>query len=288
MKKIILCLGGILLLISSASCGLTTKSVSKTSNTTSIVDDVYLGNNTVWKEVQISDSLYEMTGLHSDFDPQKLKAETDYIFSGTVIDRKEFEVRWVDENGENWGPYLKSVIEVEVTKEYYGKSPVNGNTIKIYYPHSLSATIRNSFPIAKNNEYIFITRALDEDYVKEKIEKSPDDKFEQEKHADVYISNLRDNIMLIDKDNVAVYDRYFIWNDESMKKIIPKDDIVSKNIFTSDIIKRDDIIFFDRKDFDNLFSKLFIQQNYLPDADGLNKMYIEQTKTNIKGEYNYE
>ena len=73
-----------------------------------------------------------------------------------------------------------------------------------------------------------------------------------------------------------------------MKKIIPKDDIVSKNIFTSDIIKRDDIIFFDRKDFDNLFSKLFIQQNYLPDADGLNKMYIEQTKTNIKGEYNYE
>lgn len=54
-------------------------------------------------------------------------SEADYVFSGTVVDRKEYKVQWNDEDGEIWGPYPSSIIKVKVNEEYYGKSPTAGD-----------------------------------------------------------------------------------------------------------------------------------------------------------------
>lgn len=119
--------------------------------------------------------------------------------------------------------------------------------------------IDGAFQIKDSGEYIFITRALDEQFVKEKEEKSPDDKFEQEKHADVYISNSRDNIISISDNSVAVYHEFFNNDNKYAKEAIEKEYIEPNNVLTSDLINSDEFLFFDKSDFDNAFSEVFEQ-----------------------------
>ena len=253
-KFLLMGTGTSIILASFSSCGM----IDEGNAIGNFTDMSSTANNTIWTEVPINEGAYKISATYFDFDPEELISEADYVFSGTVVDRKEYKVQWNDENGEIWGPYPSSIIEVKVNEEYYGKSPTAGDTIKVYYPDSLSAMIDGAFQIKDSGEYIFITRALDEQFVKEKEEKSPDDKFEQEKHADVYISKSRDNIISISDNSVAVYHELFK-NNEYAKEAIAKEYIAPNNVLTSDLINSDEFLFFDKLDFDNAFSEVFEQ-----------------------------
>ena len=102
---------------------------------------------TSWKEVPIHEGEYRANALLVEFDLRKIMQSADYIFCGTVINRREFEVEWEDENGERRGPFPSSVLEVKINKEYCGKSPIYGDKILVYYPQSLSTVYEGSFPI---------------------------------------------------------------------------------------------------------------------------------------------
>ena len=217
-------------------------------------------NNTVWTEVPIDEGAYKISATYHDFHPKELISEADYVFSGTVVDRKEYEVQWTDENGEKWGPYPSSVIEVKVDKEYYGNTITEGDTIKVYFPNSLSALIDGAFQIKDDSEFIFITRALDEEFVDEKMKNSPYDKFEQEKYADVYISNSRDNIINISDDIIAIYQGFFE-NNKYKEKSISNKDVSLNNVITSDIIEGEEFVFFNKTEFEEAFSKMLEEKS---------------------------
>lgn len=221
-------------------------------------------SNTIWTEIPINEGTHKVAFTYAEFDVNELIAKTDYVFSGTVIDRKEYEVQWVDENGESWGPFPSSVIEIQISKEYFGELPVDGNTIRVYYPNSLSAIVDGTFQIKDNCEYIFITRALDEQFVQERAEKSPYDRFEQEKYADVYIPNLRDNVIHVAENNVSVYYELFASNTSYISEAITKESVTSDSVLTPDLINGGEFLFFKKNDFEDMLSKLFESRNNLP------------------------
>lgn len=267
-KKVITCVLAAFILISFGGSGKIEDTAANINNSfiTKSNEDALINekNKTVWTEVPIKEGFCQILPIYSEFNLNRVITEADYVFSGTVINRKEYEVQWLDDEGNQWGPYPSSVIEVKINKEYNGDSPVDGDTIRIYYPQSLSAIIENSFQINDNCEYVFVTRILDEEFVENKLSEAPDDKFEQEKHADVYISNSRDNIMPVDGDTVAVYYEYFSWNNESINKSISNKSIASDEMSSPELIESESFLEFDRTDFDNMFSDLFIYSKDLP------------------------
>lgn len=174
------------------------------SESVSEVIENKIDRESIWTEVPIIDESYAISATYENFDLEQFTDRTDFVFRGRVIDRKEYSVQWIDENEEIWGPYPSSVIDVQIIEEYYGNNPVAGETIQIYCPLPLSAVISDSFQIKKDHEYIFMTEYLDDDFIKERNLNCPDDKFEQEKHADVYVPNLKDNVISILNNNAVI------------------------------------------------------------------------------------
>lgn len=228
-------------------------------------------NASIWKKVKIKNEVYIANGSISPFDLEKIITESDYVFSGTVINREEYEVDWTDENGEYWGPFPSSLIEVKVNKEYYGKSPVEGDVIKVYYPYSFSMAFNNSFLIEDNSEYVFITRALDEDFVKQKEINNPDDRFEQEKYADVYISDTYSNLMAIEDDIVFMCNEFFSDNKAVMSKVL-SDELNCDKIISSQSIENEWLIALDKADFNKAFLDLFNNQDELTLTNNYSKV----------------
>lgn len=229
-------------------------------------------SSTVWEEVPINEGTYNVSATYSDFNLEKTFTEADYIFSGTIVGRTEYEVSWVDNNGEAWGPYPSSVIEVNVSDDYYGTSPVEGNIIKVYYPNSLSANIDGSFQLKEGNEYIFITQALDEEFIRKKAEESPDDKFEQEKHADVFISNARSNVISISDEGTLVYKGFFDDDSEILNQSSANQLYAFNNVLTDNTIASNDFLLLDKSVFDSSFANLISNREDVLTATNLTRL----------------
>lgn len=236
-----------------------------------------------WNEIQIKEgaSLAKCSSVNN-FDLKEIIMNTDYVFRGTVVSRKEYEVEWIDDKGEQWGPFPSSVIEVKVTKEYYGKSPVKGDFIRIYYPYSLSTIFEGSFLIKDKGEYVFITQALDEEFVERRKKETPDDKFEQEKYADVYISHPCYSLMPIDNETVFMYNDYFMWDKEVVKQVITDKSVKTDKMSSSKLIEKGWFIALNETDFNNAFLKLFKNPNELPDASEIKEMNATQNSKNTE------
>ncbi len=230
----------------------------------------------VWKEVSINDEMYVASASLENFDLKETITESDYVFSGTVVNREEYEVEWVDDNGEQWGPFPSSVIEVKINKEYYGTSPVKDDIIRVYYPYSFSVAFKGSFLIKDNSEYVFVTRALDEKFVEQREKENPDDKFEQEKYADVYISNAYYSLLPVDNEMVFMNHDYFGWNEDVMKKTESSEYAQTDKVTSSEVIENGWVIALNENDFDNSFSELFENQEELPDAIDLSNLHEEE------------
>lgn len=235
-------------------------------------------NTSVWKKTEIKDEAYIANGSIEKFDLNETITESDYVFSGTVINREEYEVKWTDENGEDWGPFPSSIIEVKVNKEYYGTSPIKGNVIKVYYPYSFSTIFKNSFLIEDNSDYVFITRVLDEEFVKQKENNNPEDKFEQEKYADVYITNTYSNLLVIENDTVFMYNEFFSENKDIMNKTISKELAVTDKTISSDDNENDWFIALDETDFNKAFSDLFKSQEELTNTSDFSKLQEDKVE----------
>lgn len=231
----------------------------------------------IWRETPINDGAYLAHGDVIEFDLRKTIKEADYVFSGTVVSRKEYEVEWTDENGEHWGPFLKSIIEVKVGKEYYGNSPVDGNIIKVYYPYGLSMVFEDSFLIEDSSEYIFVTQALDKEFTDLRAKTSPEDKFGQERYADVYISNSHSNLLSISDNTVFMYREYFSWDEKIMKQTKEGSAVTTDKILSAELLENNYFIALSRNDFDNAFAKLFDNSVKLPTADELKSLRERET-----------
>lgn len=241
-----------------------TTTTTQTGTTTRALEVLQRGNST-WKEVPIKEGVYSASNTFSIFDLKKTITNADYVFSGTVVSRKEYEVFWTDKEGKSWGPYSSSIIEVKVDHEYYGKSPVKGNIIKIHYANSLSIVFEKSVRIDDQGEYVFVTRALDDKYVERRKKETPDDGSEPEKYADVYIPSPYYSLLPIDKGTVFMYHQYFSWNNDVMKKV--KSNVETDKI-SSGAIKNGMFIALDKEDFDDAFNQLFENPEALPTTDG--------------------
>ena len=240
-----------------------TNTAKQTGTTTHALEVLKRGNST-WKEVPIKEETRWVSSQHTIFDLKKTITNADYVFSGKVISRKEYEVFWTDKEGKSWGPYSSSIIEVEVNHDYYGQSPVKGNIIKIHYANSLSTVFENSVQIKDQGEYVFVTRALDDKYVERRKIETPDDGSEPEKYADVYIPSLYYNLLPIDKGTVFMHYQYFSWDKEIMKK--GKSNCATDTI-SSKAIENGLYIALDKKVFDDAFLQLFKNPKILPSVN---------------------
>lgn len=107
-----------------------------------------------------------------------------------------------DEKGEAWGPYTSSVLEVRVSSDYQGKSPASEDTLRVYYPYGLNELRDTEVLLKEGQEYVFVTNALDDDFVARREKENPDDKFYQERYADVYISGASYSVLPVVEDKV--------------------------------------------------------------------------------------
>jgi hypothetical protein len=223
----------------------------------------------IWTEVPISNELIKGHAVIKDFDLKEIITNADYVFSGTIVDMHEYEVEWTDDNGESWGPFPSSVLEVEVNEEYYGESPVNTPTLNVYYHGSLSRIFNNSVIIKDNSEYIFMSRAFDEEFI---ANKNIDDKFQQEEYADVYIPNSVYHLLPIDSNTVIMNRDYFSYNEEVMEKVKSPNAVTTDKLESDEPIKSGYYIALSLDDFNNAFPELFENPETLPNAEELKNL----------------
>ena len=230
----------------------------------------------VWKEVPIiSDGMSSGIATRSIFDlraiitgngPNNYHFNT-YVFSGTVIGLKEFSVSWTDDNGEEWGPFQRSVIEVAVNREYYGKSPVEGNVIKILYPYSLSSFLNDSVYIKENGEYVFTNCwVLDEVYTNYDVRYNPSAvNADISSYADVIIGGAWNSLFPIKEDKVVLYHGYFEHDEGAKGRILPYDAVDAADVLTSSYsLETGDFIAMKMEDFEEAFLRLFENPDKLP------------------------
>ncbi|MBR5683641.1 MAG: hypothetical protein IKW96_10295 [Ruminococcus sp.] len=179
---------------------------------------------TEWNEVDIKpkDPNQHGSTMLKPFKLDEVVNNADLVFRGTITDRKEYEVSWTDDNGQNWGPYGNGVFEVRVDEVYYGQS--DKETLKIYFPSCFRQSGDGIFGLNDSQEYIFIANAFDNDYYAHLAE-NPLDRTEPYKHADMYINGTRENALPIINDIVLPYYDFFKDNESVLAKDIPYEDV---------------------------------------------------------------
>ncbi|MCR4890236.1 MAG: hypothetical protein K5979_13815, partial [Ruminococcus sp.] len=178
----------------------------------------HVNNTPKWTEIEPSSSTQNASASYKLFNKDTIIDTTDLVFKGTITNLKEYEIEAKGENGEKLGPFTKSIVEVTVDEVYHGE--INKDTIKIYYPTSLSTHYDGSFILRENQEYIFLTNDISEDI---------DKKYNVKKYADTSLSaGLRNGVMPVIDNVVSVYEEYFNNDESAMSKAIPQDDVLDK------------------------------------------------------------
>ncbi|MCL2018960.1 MAG: hypothetical protein FWG70_04295 [Oscillospiraceae bacterium] len=233
-----------------------------------------------WKEVPIKDATDVRTKVSSSrafFDLRSLiKGENSgdgyifntFVFSGTIINLKEFQISWTDDEGEEWGPFSRSIIEVRVDKEYNGKTPVEGDVIRVLYPFSLSWDFDNSVRIKENGKYVFANCwVLDETYSHYNEKYNPvavnDGSAD---YADVIMGSAWNSLLPIEDERVIFYHGYFEHDEEAKLKFLHHDSFKTDMLTSDSSLETGDYTMMNIKDFENEFSKLFEKQDALPTA----------------------
>lgn len=221
----------------------------------------------------ISDGVVTVNAARSAFDLKGIITGKDYnfntyVFRGKIISRKEYEFSWTDDEGQEWGPFSRSILEVHVNKEYHGKSPVKGKNIRVLYPYSLSAVFNDSVNIEENSEYVFANAwVLDEKYTDYVAEYAPDDRFESEKYADVIMGSTWNSLFPIDKGKVMLYHGYFEHDEEAMGQVLPYDSVDTDKLTSPHSLESGDFIAMNMSDFEKNFLTLFEHLDQLPASE---------------------
>ena len=197
-----------------------------------------------------------------------------YVFSGTIVGMKEYLHSWTNDS-DKWGPFARAILEVKITKEYNGKSPVDGDIIKVVYPFSLSDVFNNCFHILGGVEYVFVGNwVLDEKYTDYITKYSPYNiGSDIEKHGDVIMGAPWCSLFPIQDDKVIFNHAFLLHDEAAMKNLLPLDTI-KQDIFTTPEVSFCDpmtmtggFVVMNRDDFEEAFLKLFENPEKLPTSD---------------------
>ena len=194
-----------------------------------------------------------------------------YSFKGTIISVKDYKISWIDNDGLTRGPDARGVIEVKLNKSYNGKSPVEGDIIRVYYPRSLSVSFHNYVNFIEGREYVFSgCWVIDDSFADyhSKYSQSLTNN-EIEKHADVYMLGAWVNLFPVENGKVMLYHGYFAHNDEIMKKYIHglNSDYKTDMLTSPFMLEYGDFIAMEFDEFEEEYLKLFENPERLPTYD---------------------
>jgi len=213
----------------------------------------------IWEEVVIKDGTTKANAIVDPFDLEEIKSQTSYIFSGTIVGRKEYVTTWMYDNGLMCPPESGVVLEVKISKDYYGKRPdkVADNIIHVFYPYSLAWAFDLSIRIKEGGEYVFVAREFTEEYLAWSAAYSPDYKAHPEDYAEVVIGNNWSKLLPIENGKVIVRRAYFEDEADVLKKTLPHTGVSTDKLSRPDALENGVYIVLSLEDFDKEFPKLF-------------------------------
>lgn len=174
-------------------------------------------------------------------------------FRGKITDMREFDLSWTDEKGEEWGSFSRSILEVEVI----GKSPVQKDTVRVLYAHSLSSLEKDSVAIEKGGEYVFVNCWLIDDRYNEYNREHNEIQYKYDvssKYADVIMGGAWCSLFPIENGIVYAYHGYFD-NYAEAQKIAAANAPETNKLTSADAVASGDFVALYDTEFDNMFSK---------------------------------
>ncbi|MCR4889188.1 MAG: hypothetical protein K5979_08450 [Ruminococcus sp.] len=166
----------------------------------------------IWKETDIRDETFYYYNRYSQ-NVKRTINETDLVFSGTVIDRTEYELYYVNEYGKVYDPKRVSVVTATINDVYYGET--DKSTIKLYYPFSFSEFYQHDRRISDDCEYIFFAGNYNKDFSQDRLIVNFD-ALKPYDHSDAYIKLTRDCVMPI-IDDIVVFN--YSYTDERSREL---------------------------------------------------------------------
>ncbi len=218
------------------------------------IDNDLYGNSKL-KEVEIKnipDGTITSIAVNEKFDMQKkLSGEyyNQYIFntttfSGEVIGMTEYESSWTDDNGEEWGPFSRVIIDVKVDKIYSGDIKANNGIIKVSSNVSLSEICKDSVRLKKGGNYVFVgCWQLDDTYFNYLDKYSPEAKNDISlQMANVTIGDIWNSAFPIENGNVIMYKDYVdnnkVFSEKAVDfKVVKTDKLTSADSLENGIFK---------------------------------------------------
>jgi hypothetical protein len=236
-------------------------------------------SNAIWREVPIPEGRVfatktgrffqlrdEVTGYDRDYGHQF----NVFVFRGTVLSLRDFEITWTDIYNRERGPIIKGNVEVEINQGYSGASPVDNDIIRLALSFSVSWEISGQPDLIVGNEYVFVTKVFDEAY-DDFIERvSPDFRIDAEKYADVFLSGFH-SIFVVENEHVIINRRFFEHDNRVMQMALSPDSVRSvgfnENSLTSIVsLEQGGDIALSIADFDREFSQLVQNPENLPNS----------------------
>ena len=201
----------------------------------------------IWKETDIRDETFYYYNRYSQ-NVKRTINETDLVFSGTVIDRTEYELYYVNEFGIVYDPKRVSVVTATINDVYYGET--DKSTIKLYYPFSFSEFYQHDRRISDDCEYIFFAGNYNKDFSQDRLIVNFD-VLKPYDHSDAYIKLTRDCIMPI-IDDIVVFN--YSYTDERSRElsILKPEDFKYEEPLPQQGVK-----YFNRSDIAEVISILF-------------------------------
>lgn len=178
-------------------------------------------------------------------------------FRGTVEKIEELDASWIDNNGENWGPYTNTIITIKPSEIYKGKFPED--TIKVLYSDTLLDISDDSVKIKKGGEYVFINCwIMDETYENYAKRNDPD----IYKHnlildkADVIMGGIWNSVFPVEDDKVIAYHEYFDKDENIRQKFLSKDVVSTNKLTSKESIQNGNYVILQETDFNTALAEM--------------------------------
>lgn len=196
--------------------------------TVSLVSIFADDNKSVMKEISLSDyENYLVSTLRAPFDREDVltgngNSVNTVTFKGKVLDIKLYDVSWTDDKNENWGPFKRTFLTVQVNEIYDGVLSKNKRNVIIGYSSIINAE-QDSVKIIKDKEYVFIgCWNIDEKYFDYAEEQDSSLLWKNDptlKEADLMMGGAWYSACPVKNGNVTVYNAFFEGEDISDKII---------------------------------------------------------------------
>lgn len=182
------------------------------------------------------------------------------ILQGKIIDIETYEVSWIDNSGEKWGPDDVSIISVELSRDLLENKNCEKQTIKILYPFTLSNKEQDTVVLKKGQEYVFANCwYLDDAYFNYARELDPSCAWENDpslKAGDAISGAAWCSVFPVEDGVVYLYHEYIDKTPDIAKKVLPADQLKTSLLTSENAFTSGDFIALSYSDFNNLIQAL--------------------------------